>query len=142
MRNLAMTLSSAQLCRANEESKTAAQGSVIIDRSYSVDTFNEVYRIKYRIKSHIMYHVRSYIMYRIKSHIMYIVHCTLLDRIMYLMRSHIMYIMRSHIMYIMRSHIVYRMRSLSINHIISHVPCLYIISDHIILSPPLTFNTR
>ena len=80
MRNLAMTLSSAQLCRANEESKTAAQGSVIIDRSYSVDTFNEVYRIKYRIRSHIMYHVRSYIMYRIKTHIMYHI------------RSHIMYI--------------------------------------------------
>ena len=46
MRNLAMTLSSAQLCRANEEAKKLEGGhhnnTLIIDRSHSVDTFNEV----------------------------------------------------------------------------------------------------
>ena len=39
-----MTLSSAQLCKANEESKKlqGGHGTLIIDRTHSVDTFNEV----------------------------------------------------------------------------------------------------
>ena len=45
VKNLAMTLSSAQLCRANEEAKQkegSPYNTLVIDRSHSVDTFNEV----------------------------------------------------------------------------------------------------
>ena len=45
VKNLAMTLSSAQLCRANEEAKQKdgnLYNTLVIDRSHSVDTFNEV----------------------------------------------------------------------------------------------------
>ncbi|XP_063676344.1 uncharacterized protein LOC134812734 [Bolinopsis microptera] len=44
VKNLAMTLSSAQLCRANEEAKQKdgnLYNTLVIDRSHSVDTFNE-----------------------------------------------------------------------------------------------------
>jgi hypothetical protein len=47
VKNLAMTLSSAQLCRANEEAKQkegSPYNTLVIDRSHSVDTFNEVSR--------------------------------------------------------------------------------------------------